>query len=292
MKFSFKNIFNKTLKPTWEYELQNFRIWKLLPAENNVLVCEAREPTLKEMHIFGIDVLAGRIIFNKISFDEKWWVALENIIGHFAILHKFPKPDMPNTLGVYVINTQEGGLLWKNDNIKILDGQDNTAIAKIGNTFERDNFIQVSLQDGTTIQEFGNDFEKCNSYLDEIDNSHVWEQWISSNIIKPNSENFTIINSILEDDLKEQRGSLNYAEHLGLSIITASERSNKNVEAMLSNLLNTYLFIYNRDGTLVHKELISEDNSNHNEDTFFIWNSILIYIKNSNKLIGIDLTSI
>lgn len=288
MKF-FDKLFSNKLEIKWEIDVNNFSIWKIFPSKSNILVCEIRNIDSKEMYLMGIDIDSGNLVFNNIKFIETWWIALETVVDDYIILHNYPKPDLPKAFGITVLNSINGKILWNEPRMRFIAGEGDIAYTQGLDNINEICYFKINLQNGNVIENYGQDLDSCRGFIEETSNSVIWDGWINSEVITTSDSKFNIIKEIISDNNTNQRGSISYLNYQNNSIIIVYEKSNKNVNAMLKNYLNVLLYIFNHEGKLIHKDLISENSVNTNEDLFFIWKENLIFLKNSNIISSISL---
>lgn len=282
-----KRIFGKSLSPTWELTPGQL-IWKLQPTEGGILFGESRDVEQKKLTLFAIRPDEGKMLFSGVTLDEPWWVALEMTIGEVAVLHSFPRPDLPNAVGATALDCATGDLLWRDETIRVLAGVEELALVQRGNSFDWGALALIDARTGALLEEIGEDLERVQAFQQACASAGKWDGWISSEEVEAGSPKEITLASYLSSTIKDRRGSIEFAELDGFTVVAAHARSRRSAEAMLAGAVDTHLFIFEGDRQLYH-EIVTKDAPAPAGDIFFIWRDVLIFIRDRRTLVGIDL---
>lgn len=263
-------------------------IWKILPTPGGILFGESRDPEGKTMSLFALRPGTGEKIFSGVQLDEPWWIALEMTVGEVAILHRFPKPDLPNAMGTVAVDTTNGAILWSNDQLRILCGVEELAIAQQGDSLDWSNLLLIDARSGIRLEEIGEDPARVAGFQLACEGSAQWSGWINGDELNEGDARFAEINGRLDVLGKERRGTIEFAEHGGYQIVACHRRSTRSATSMLSNLYDTELFVFDGERTL-YRETIMRDASGVGSEIFFILNGVLMFIRDRRTLVGINL---
>lgn len=282
-----KRIFGKTLSPSWELT-PGHMIWKLQPTEGGILFGESRDVDSKRLTLFAVRPAEGKMLFNDIALEEPWWVALEMTIGEVAVLHSFPRPDLPNAIGTTALDCATGAVLWRDDAIRVLGGIEELALVQRGNAFDWSALALVDARTGVVLEEIGESPERVEAFQQACAAGGKWDGWISSEEPEAGSPMEITLASQLSPLIKDRRGNMEFAELNGYTVVAAHARSRRSAEAMLAGSVDTHLLILEGDRPLFH-EIITRDAPGPSGDIFFIWHGMLIFIRDRRTLVGINL---
>ncbi|MEO5930449.1 MAG: DUF4905 domain-containing protein [Candidatus Kapaibacterium sp.] len=283
-----QRIFGRSLSPAWEIA-PGAIIWKLQPTDGGIIIGESRDVELKTLSLFAIRPATGQVLFSGLTLDEPWWIALEMTIGEIAIFHRFPRPDMPNSIGATAVDCGTGQVLWSNDSIRILCGIEEIALAQRGETFDWHALALIDARTGEILEEIGDNVERAQAFQRTCGTISGLRGWINSEELEEDDLRYSIIEEAAARLLKERRGPLEVAEYGGYVVIGAHDRSKRSPEAMLANLVDAHLIVIQGDRPVVH-EIVTREAPGPSSDIFFIWNGTLIYIRDRRILLGINLT--
>lgn len=107
------------IRTAWEYAVQG-SVWRLVPAPGGRVVGEDRDTAAKAASFFCIDLGTGRPLWERVTFDEPWWLGIEAVHRETVVLHRFAKPDMPEHKGVIVLDAGTGTVLWEDREAHLL----------------------------------------------------------------------------------------------------------------------------------------------------------------------------
>lgn len=93
-------------------------IWKLLPdTTHNKLVIEIRAAATQYADFATICATTGEIGCNGIDdISDSWWAGLDAAGNGVFVLYQYADKHNPIKKGIYVYDTQQGNLLWANEN--------------------------------------------------------------------------------------------------------------------------------------------------------------------------------
>jgi len=282
-----KRIFGKTLSPRWELTPGHL-IWKLQPTEGGILFGESRDVDRKKLTLFAVRPEEGKMLFSGVALEEPWWVALEMTIGEVAVLHSFPRPNLPNAIGATALDCVTGSLLWRDDTIRVLGGVEELALVQRGNSFDWSALALIDARTGAVLEEIGESPERLQAFQQACAAAGKWDGWINSEEVEAASPKEITLASSISSTIKDRRGPIEYAELDGYTVVAAHARSRRSAEAMLSGAVDTHLFIFEGEQTLYH-EIVTRDAPAPAGDLFFIWHGMLIFIRDRRTLVGIDL---
>ncbi|MBC8146052.1 MAG: DUF4905 domain-containing protein [bacterium] len=276
-------LFGGRLAPSWEVT-PGATLWKLEVTSRGVLIGEARDIDAKRMSLFAIDLETGSLLYSGREFDEPWWAALDSVIGDTAIIHRYPKPDMPNILGATSIDASTGEQLWSDGTLRVVCGTDQILLAQRGAVNEEPSLVFVDARTGAVLSD-AND-EQATVFENACDDSTRWHGWISADIIDEDDPRFNVLLPHLDKD--DRRGSIEAAWFGRYTIVSAYVRSRHSADAMLQGQLDNILLILDGD-RVAYRETIAARLPAPTSDSFFIRSGILYFIRNGRTLVAFDL---
>ena len=283
-----QRIFGRGLPPGWEITPGGI-VWKLQPTPGGILIGEARDVEARTLSLFAVRPSTGEEIFTGIRLDEPWWIALEMTIGEIAILHSFPQPDMPTALGATAVDCATGRVLWSDGSIRVVCGIEELALVQRGAARDRHPLEIIDARSGALVETIGDDPGKVDAFRRACLSAPQWRGWISPREPDEERPRDREVTALLDRVIKERRGQAEIAEHGGFTVTAAHQRSRRSPEAMLGNLVDARILILEGE-RVVHDEVIERDAPGPAGDLFFIWNGVVVYIRDRRTLTGINLT--
>jgi len=282
-----KRLFASQLGVDWEYAPGDV-IWKLSPARDGILVGESRDVDKRRMSLFALRTHDGSPVFSDVRLDEPWWIALEMTIGDLAILHRYPKPDLPNALGATIVDCRSGQVLWEDRSIRVICGVDDVALAQRGVAPDRPELLFIDLRTGSVLEELGSDVERAQEFHAISESSAQFDGWTASSPLIDGHPRFEELTTIVKRERGEGRGAVELAEHGDFTVLGMHERSRSSIQTGMQELVDAIIVVLQGD-RVVYKERVTIDAPGASEDIFFIWRGRLIFIRDRRTLVGIDL---
>lgn len=285
MKF-LDRIFGPTLSPTWEFSPGGV-IWKLQPTTGGILAGEARDVDAKRLSLFALQHRTGSTLFRDVVLNEPWWIALEMTIGEIAVLHRYPRPDLPSALGVVAVDLANGTTLWENDSLRVICGLEEVALARRGESIDSPSLQFIDLRSGQLLE---SDVEigRAREFQSLCEISGGIDGWTSSEEVEATSPEGIAIARIAGVNCEEIRGTIESAEHGPFTVASLHIRSRRSANAMLAGRVDNLLLVI-RDGRVLYRETAVPDAPAPSSDSFFIWNCTLSYVRAGKTLVGIEL---
>jgi hypothetical protein len=281
----FDRIFGKSLDPAWEFD-SGAAIWKLQVTAGGLIVGEARDVQQKHTSLFSLRPSDGTVLFRDRRLREPWWIALEMVIDEMAVLHQYPKPDLPTALGATVVDCNSGEILWEDDAVRILCGAWGRALLQRGESIDHPQLQIVDIATGELLEDLGADLARAEAFRDESTASVSFEGWTSARPLEEDAPEWDAIAEALAQIRAEPAGPLEYATvppYLIVSTYTSAQRPAHPGGACDGRLLVA------RDHTVVFSEIIAPNTAPTGADQFFVLNRMLMFVRNSRTLAGIDL---
>lgn len=264
-------------------------IWKLLISPDGILAGEERDPENKTGTLFAIDVEQGTTLFRDKQIDEPWWFNSEQATRENIYIHKFRKPDMPEPRGVTALNVKTGELRWEQPDVSMLFELDGKLYSQRDGYGGKEFFALDSLT-GEVAEAFGSEHSEILSRRALVRDEDTNSQF--SIPVLPEDEIFSEIAKLLGESLNinELRGSIDFAEFGKYVIFSYHERITNDASAALGNLLRNDIRILDSEkGDIVHAQTLNSETPYPVPENFFINHGVLIYVKEKNEVVGIQL---
>jgi len=280
-------IFGRERSPVWEFSPGGL-IWKLQPTRTGLLFGESRDVENKRLTLFAVSASDGAPRFHDLELHEPWWIALETVIGDVAVMHRYPRPDLPTAVGAVAVDSRDGRILWTDETIRILCGVEEIALAQRGSSFEYEELLFVDLGSGTVLEEIGGNIERAVAFQSLCDDRQRWSGWIPASQLTEEHPRFESLSAIVSRSIGDRRGAIETAEFGGHTVLAVHERSRRSAQAMLSGTVDGVLLVV-AGNDVIYRETIVRDAPAPSEDGFFIWNGMVIFIREGRTLVAIDL---
>jgi hypothetical protein len=279
-------IFGPTLSPAWEVSPGGI-VWKLQPTAGGILAGESRDVERRTVSLFALRHRTGDVLFRDRTLEEPWWIALEMTIGEIAILHRYPRPDLPNALGAVAIDATTGEILWENETVRIICGLEEVGLAQRGESIDSPSLLFVDLRSGAVIEQI-EEIGRAREFQALCSAGEGIEGWTGSEEIDAASAEGRAIIATAGIKAEELRGSIESAEHGAYTVASLHLRSRRSANAMLAGRVDNMLLVI-RDGRVLYRETAVPDAPAPSSDLFFIWNGVLTFIREGRTIVGIEL---
>lgn len=239
-------------------ELFNGQIWKLVIDEQaGLLFVEVRNADNREVSFASINLNTGDLNFKDLQLPEKWLTGLTGSFNGVLFLHGYQSAQSPIHKSITAIDGVSGIELWSNYNYAISQISINGPIAH-NTQVQPPTFYLLDAQTGVTQR----------LYNASIDTE------IIQNILLPDILN-TIpsdFNSFFGD---ETMGNFHYIEYNGFRIVS--------LHTIKNGLLRQTLLI-TKNGELVYRDILNDNIQKLQPEAFIVYQSLLIYLKNTREL--------
>jgi hypothetical protein len=96
----------------WEYTAHGF-LWRVCPAPGARLIGEERDVERRQASYFCLSLSGGVPLWKDRNFGESWWIGIDIVFRDILVLHRFMSPDIPEPMGITVVDLETGGVLWE-----------------------------------------------------------------------------------------------------------------------------------------------------------------------------------
>jgi hypothetical protein len=250
-------------------------IWRLLLNENGQLLIEERDIENKKVFFQCYELSSGKQLMKDITFDEPFWIGIEEFKSDIIYFHWYVKPDMPWHSGMFAYSVSRNEILWENKEINF-GFMHNEKVAAYRQTFEGADYFLLDEMNGEIIEVVGNDHQLINEWKSEAQTLKDYSQYIFPSNYTPGDEQ---IDALISPYIVEYKESVEIAEKSNVLFIT-SHRQNK------QSMTDQHIFgidIYTKK--IILQDIINKDQTALRFDSFFIFSDFLIIIKNKVQVI-------
>ena len=256
----------------------NRQIWRLIPTDSDKIIIEDRDKNKKEVFFNCLDINTGKILFNNLQFQDKFWTGIETVYKDIIFFHKFLNPGLPIHSGIIAFSIESKKIIWKTDDYNYLFIKDEK-VYTYKNKFEGREFTVLDYRTGEIVQDFGNVPKSINLLREE-----VLIQQHNKGYFFPRPVDFSLNYSFTEiiKRLKVESSSadlINYIELDNLLFINFHEILPN------GNYRNRFRIIEIDSKKVILEEILDRDTKLLLPESFFILNKLVFLIKEKIKLI-------
>ncbi|MDD8018159.1 MAG: DUF4905 domain-containing protein [Bacteroidota bacterium] len=279
MKISTLFRFNG-LAPAWQFSATN-TLWRIIFSDSKIIVGEDRDTQNKSVTFFCIDAHDGRVLWQKKSFSEKWWIGIEGIAGDRLFLHGFKKPDMPDHQGIICADLKTGIEVWHNNGCSFLTVHF-PFVYGYRDLFERRVYRELQASDGTFVQELPQLPENVDSNLPLEKTDFLFPQPLLS-------EN-ELVWKLIPEDLFRIRSDTKHLEYIELEkYLVFNAYTISQDQEHQENLINTLYIIDVQSRKKLYSDVLNNETPYPVPDSFFVDGNTLYYIKERKTFVALTL---
>ena len=255
----------------------NRQIWRLIPADSDKIIIEDRDKDKKEVFFNCLDISTGKVFFNGLQLQDKFWAGVETVYKDIIFFHNFLKPGLPIHNGIIAFDIKSKKIIWKTEDYNYLFVKDDKVYV-YKNKFEGKEFSSLNYKTGNKLEDLGNDAKSINIFREE-ENKKKFEEYTFPKAFDSSSEySFTgIINELRTE--KNITGEINYIELNNLLFINFHEILPH------GNFRNIIRIIEIGSKKVILEEILDRETKLLIPESFFIVKNLVFLIKEKIKLI-------
>ena len=276
----------KALVPAWTYRT-NGVIWRLIPSESGLFVGEERDLESKEACFFCLNQQSGKVLWQRRTFNERWWIGVEAVHGDHAFLHGFMKPDMPQHKGIIAVDLLTGRVAWSNSDVGFILAVDDSVFAS-GYSADGSRLHELDCRTGETLHTWDDETDVLNSARARV-RARVTDELEfplplgTSSVLDEHASNLAYKYSRMENIA----GAIEVLQKHDLLFLSYHVREGNGVsEVPLRNILNV---IHLKDGEVVLTETLNSNAPAVAPDSFFLHQDMLYFIKDRSVLTAVNI---
>lgn len=274
------------LRPQWRYRARG-AIWRIIPTDSGKFVGEERDVEKKETTFFCVSQRSGEVLWQNVTFPERWWIGIETVHRDVVLLHGFATPDLPEHKGLIAIDLLTGTHLWTNEECKFIIAGGESVFVSRGEAAGGEAVLEMEYRTGATLHFWGDNIQAVRDAKDRI-----------SRPLYDAAEFPVPLESLDDDDVdaadlvrrhcadKSIVGRVELLDHSRAVVVNYYERLNKEEETVL-RLKNTLAVLGRESGDLLFRETLDEDVPGTAPDSFFVYRDTLYYIKDRHTLTAV-----
>ncbi len=272
----------KQLEASWEFSTNGI-LWRLIPSSDGYFVGEDRDVDAKTVSFFCLDRLTGAIHWQGLTFEEPWWMGIEDVHHGVILFHGYAAPDMPDHRMITAVGCASGRVLWSNRKLQFLLAHGDRVY---GAEERRDgrSFFAMDLLDGTVVGEPGEE---------EIVRLRAEAERVTVGLPDPVADSEVpepirrVLNRIA---IGEEPASADALSDAGDAfVVTCHARSGGTVETPLFR--QDLLVVSKHDGRVLYRDVLVEGAASVVPETFFFIGGMFYYIRERKTLKGLNLLS-
>jgi hypothetical protein len=274
----------ESLKPDWEFRTDGI-VWRLLPTSPQLLVGEERDIQRKTVSFFCLDEKSGSPLWQKVAFDEEWWIGIEAVREGVILLHKFARPDLPEHRGIIAVDLQRGQALWSSPEYGFCAFRGASLyVTQTGRT--GGGIQELDLRTGSFIRELKAGEQMPPAFAEGVPYGVVFPTTMDLGK-EDHDVGAQIRRSIPVQSLV---GPIEVVEHDNLVIFSFYERAGVDAQdhAQFNNLLH---ILDRRSGAVVLRERLDKQVAALVPDSFFVQEDVLLYVKDRRTIIAVRLAN-
>lgn len=239
----------------------NGKIWNIIShAEKELLLLEVREDEKFLATYSLLDTVTGQFLIKNMDFEEKWWIGVSHLVDNVILFHTYPDQDNPDNRDLFAYHFLEQRILWKKEGKSIAEVVNDTVV--------------LMKYDGAQPEYF----DVCTGKLLE-DEFKIKKRNVKNKLLeKPfhyreGNEYFNTVSRFLaaNANINIVKG-VDYYENDHFMVMSYYY-TNKN-----NNLAND-LLVVDHNGEFLMNDQLGNDLKGISDDTFFIYNNKLIFVK-------------
>lgn len=237
-------------------------IWKsALSSSNAILLLEVRDGLERKTSFSALDLIHGELLWNDITFEERWWVGLDGAAGDVALFSVFTDTSNPDRKSLIAYHIGEQKILWWRNDFSLSRLGLNCVLGISAQYGHRE--VVLDLLSGNET-----------SYIPQPPEEAIIRRPVQ--YVEGHPYFSTVRTFLLSRFNFEAVISLEYLEESSLIFISCYSREE---QGLINDLL-----VLSTDGEMVLRENLGEQLKGIGQDTFFIYGGSVIFVKNRGGL--------
>ena len=272
------------LKPLWQFTVRG-TLWRVTLDSRCHLVGEERDVQQKRTSYFCLECGTGAVRWRDRRFGEDWWIGIEACSGGVLYLHGYATPDLPGHRGIIAVDVRMGEVLWADEQLTLLTAsQEKLYAVRSGTTGNQ--VSELDPRSGKLRTSYAADDRHLLSLRSAAADSSG-EAAVPIPLPEGKAGQGSVVRLVWE-----RSGSaaemIRYIDHPATPVITSSVRctAKPGDAASCDRVLEV---IYRDSGDLLFTETLSTDTRWPVEETVFLLQDTLYYVKDQKTLAAVSL---
>ena len=267
------------IKKLYAYKSKQ-HVWRILLTDSNQFLIETRDVNSKEVFFNCIDIKTGKPIFSDFQFEEKYWMGIETIYKDVIIFHKYAKPDMPGHKEIICFDIASQKVLWSNDTLIYLFIYNDQVLAA-SESFTGHTYYALDYRSGQVSATYGDNSALINQLKIKAEEEKDYSAYKFPEKISKETllqiEDETQVKEIIKN--LDIIGDVEYTSYENLLLMNYFFRAGGR------KLQNKFTAIDLAANKVVFENVLMEDAKGFAPDSFFVYNNILILLKERDQVI-------
>lgn len=283
----FREIVNKEKKvePAWVFRAKGM-VWRLVSADAGMFVGEDRNPDAKAVSFFGLNRVSGEILWEGISFDEAWWIAIEATHRDRVFLHGFSRPDMPDHRRILALDLFTGRVAWSRDDVRYIFAVDDSVFTSKDTATGRTLF-ELHLRTGSTLRSWENDASELSAARSraQVQIQEGPEFPVPLEEIPATDQRLDPVQKLCQNE--NATGPIEVLRKGNACLFSYHEKGK--TPGTLRNILN---IVSISSGERLFAETLDESVQSVVPDSFFVQDEILYFVKDRGQLTAVNISDL
>jgi hypothetical protein len=249
-------------------------IWKLsLDISEKLLVLELRNEEDRSVNFAGVDLIKKSLVWQDVKVETSWWTGLEEAAEGRVYLHNYKDPQNPEHEGIIVLNGRNGKEIWRDSGKTFLALSEGYIVASEGNDDNR-KYYKLDSKTGKPAGEL----DTKGLFKARSTKARQSENLLNSFHFSFENAHFSkiagFVKQIMDAEPVQALDYLEYGEQVIISFYLYTPEG-----------LMNYLLVIDEEGAVKYKECIGTRLKGIAMDTFFIFEDLLIFVKEKKELV-------
>lgn len=227
-------------------------IWKVILDDTNYIMLWESRTEDKKVFFNAYDFKNKKTLLHNYSFEESWLVGVQQIVNGVAYFHGFESEVSPVQKGMMALNLYTQKIIWQNFSVGV-QLINETGVVVFDSKILPKKFKLLNLLNGETQKSLT---------MDEV-----------SGLIPINNQ-ILLPQLSTESKLEDCNYSLIYKELELTSFFMKNSSS-----------FDQYVQV-KKENEIIFTDIINSDIQKLSFDTFFVWKSMLVYIRNKTEIVS------
>lgn len=285
----FKFLHQGKLKPSWRYKADG-AIWRIAPTPSGKLVGEERDLNRKTATFFCLNEVTGEVLWDKVRFDEKWWIGIEAVHRDVMYLHGFATPDLPEHKAITAIDLHTGNRIWSNEELTFVDAVENSLFAS-RESIEGPHILELDYRTGAILKSWGPNNEVIREarqrYHSELEEPVEFPVPLQSPMSGDTPDGMRIQEYCAGRSLAGPIGIVDYDDQV---VIFNRHEQSATRKVDPPHLVNILTVLEKKSGNVLFEETLDTNVSSVVPESFFVHRQVLFYIKDRATLTALRIS--
>lgn len=257
------------IESNFSYSFQG-KVWNIVAAEDGEhLLLEVRDDEAFQATYFLLDLESLEFKMTNVSFDEPWWIGIGHVSKELILFFIYENQDNPDKKIYFVYDVHQSSILWEREGLAIVSVNNNLA-HNLDVATQEYNYLDLKSGENITPTQVTPTSE--NKKL-----KHSFHYPEGSDYFKTVSQ---FLASLLTVTIV---GGVDYFQYDNHTVVISY------YQKLQKGLLNR-LIIVDKNKEIIFQETLGEGLSGISDDTFFIYNDNLIFVKEKHHFFIYSLT--